>query len=211
MKNTISINLNLKFILVTTLILITMASNIQAKNKEFAYQGKIEGMVCAFCVYNVSNKIRELPGVQKNSVNVELKSGKVEFLSSQLVSQKIVAKLFEDSGFKLISLNKINNALLATIDFSKIAKISISFPINELSFMDELLSDLGDLAEKEMSLVTINAPKSIEMAILKPIIAGRQQTIKVKFTEKQTQQVEINIYSKAKTYFKNAANEQHAN
>jgi len=163
----------------------------QAKDKEFAYQGKVEGMVCAFCVYNVSNKIHELPGVEKDSVNVELKSGRVEFLSKQLVSEKVVGKLFEDSGFKLLSLKKTD-------------QISISFPTNELSAMEDLLVKLGDLAEKQMSLVNVDAPKAIEMDLLKPIIAGRQQTIKVKFTPKNSKQVAIKIFPMV------IMNEQHA-
>jgi len=176
----------------------------QAKDKEFAYQGKVEGMVCAFCVYNVSNKIHELPGVEKDSVNVELKSGRVEFLSKQLVSEKVVGKLFEDSGFKLLSLKKTDKNTLSNVEFSKTAQISISFPTNELSAMEDLLVKLGDLAEKQMSLVNVDAPKAIEMDLLKPIIAGRQQTIKVKFTPKNSKQVAIKIFPMV------IMNEQHA-
>ena len=100
-----------KKILLTLIILIT-SLNVYAK--ELLYQGKVKGMVCAFCVYSVSKKISQIPGVIPASVNVELASGLVSFKSTTNISYKKVSALFADSGFKLIALKQVRQSTLKT-------------------------------------------------------------------------------------------------
>ena len=49
---------------------------------EQVYQANVEGMVCAFCAYSVSQDVAGLPGVDADSVDVDLENGKVTFSSS---------------------------------------------------------------------------------------------------------------------------------
>jgi cation transport ATPase len=49
---------------------------------EQVYQADVEGMVCAFCAYSVSRNVAGLPGVDADSVDVDLENGEVTFSSS---------------------------------------------------------------------------------------------------------------------------------
>jgi len=50
--------------LILIMALVAVSSNSQAK--KFSYGAEVDGMVCAFCVYNVSKNISSLPGVDNN-------------------------------------------------------------------------------------------------------------------------------------------------
>lgn len=187
---------NLKKLLFT-LMVVSSISLVSAK--EYAYQGKVEGMACAFCVYNVSNKIREIAEIKNDSVNVELKTGKVEFISSRLIDKKELDKIFKDSGFSLTQLKQSDMNQLSNIEFLDVAQIVINFPRNQLNQVNKLLNSLGDLAENEMSLLIIYATKKDQLELLKALIAGRQQTIKVTFIEPHDNNISIKLYSMSTT------------
>ena len=45
----------------------------------YSYQARIEGMVCAFCAYNVGKTIGALTGVDTESVTVDLEANLVDY------------------------------------------------------------------------------------------------------------------------------------
>lgn len=166
--------------------------------KDYPYQGKVKGMVCAFCAYNVSNKIGQIDGVKANSVNVDLKSGEVSFLSTLPVKRSQIANLFADSGFSLMSLDLVVKSEFNALNFSEDPVVTLAFANTEIESLDSVLDAVGSLAAEKTSLLLVNAPKVSEIDLLKPILAGRQRVIKVQFSPTQGTAIDLKLYQ-AKT------------
>jgi len=166
--------------------------------EEYAYHGKIEGMVCAFCAYNVGDKIGQLPGVKPDSVQVTLKTGDVDFLSTAKVNQKQVAEIFTDSGFSLVSLNQQAIDQYEPINYSRVALVSLIFSYDKIETLESVLDAVGELAAKQTSLISITGSTRNKIDLLKPIIAGRQRTIKIDFVESNDSVIHLSLYQATK-------------
>ena len=162
--------------------------------ERYAYKGYVEGMVCAFCTYNVSKKIAQFEGVDAETVNLDLKSGEIGFVSSIPVEESKLAQLFTDTGFKLVSLKEVKSSRLSELKFNDKALISLSFAANKLSEFEGILDALGDLAAAQTTQLSLTAPKAMEVDILKPIIAGRQRAIKIKFENSKDENVHVSLF-----------------
>ena len=90
-----------KFLTIVSLIFSTYAWA-----GDISYRADVDGMVCAFCAYSVSKNISALPGVDADSVNVDLQGGNVVFQSSQTIDEFKLAALFSESGFTISNLKK---------------------------------------------------------------------------------------------------------
>ncbi len=185
-----SIKNSISYVLLTLLLL-----SLSAIAEQHIYKGKVEGMVCAFCTYNVGKKIAGFEGVDAESVNLDLKSGEVGFISTVTVKKSELAKLFTETGFKLMALEEVKSSQLSAVKYNATALISISFTANKLDEFEDILDALGVLAASQTTQLSIQAPKDLEIDILKPIIAGKQRAIKVKFNEKNDDKVSIKLYT----------------
>lgn len=178
------------------LVLVALGSfNIQAAESTFTYQGKVEGMVCAFCVYNVSKKIGQLPDVDAATVNVDLKSKIVNFNSASKLSFDKIATVFADSGFKLTELNQVNKSILSIPKYN--TKPVISFTLNNLNIeqYQSVFESIGEIAATTLGKLVITAPKTVEVALLKPMIAGKQKIARVQYKfDKNKTNIDIKLY-----------------
>ncbi len=86
---------------------VTLAAfSVSAWAEGYAYQARIEGMVCAFCAYNVGKTIGALPSVDAESVNVDLKSRLVDFHATspvEFASVSVASSTVVSSGFRIPS------------------------------------------------------------------------------------------------------------
>ena len=181
------------FFMSNFLLTVTLLSSA-AWAKGYAYQGKIEGMVCAFCAYNVSKKISQLPGIDAASVNVDLKSERVNFISSSPVEKATVSKVLADSGFRLVEFFKIASTDLNSVSFSSVPLLSLNFSANQIERLDPILEAIGGLAAMQTSRLTVQAPKASEIELLKPILAGRKSVIKVLFIPVEDNVIELKLF-----------------
>ncbi len=172
------------------------ADNNHSKNYPLVYQGKVEGMVCAFCVYNVSKKIGQLPEVNAKTVNVDLKSGVVNFRSNTSVSFKKLASVFSDSGFKLVKLDKVTKTSLAIPEYQ--IKPVFEFNLNSMDVKqyESIIESIGNIAAESLGKLVIKAPESVEIVILKPMIGGKQKIARVEYTVAKN--IEIQLFLKLK-------------
>ncbi|VAW17560.1 hypothetical protein MNBD_BACTEROID05-170 [hydrothermal vent metagenome] len=175
------------------IITLTLLFSYSAMAEKHIYKGQVEGMVCAFCTYNVGKKIGEFEGVDATTVNLDLKSGEVGFVSTVPVEKSKLAQLFADTGFKLVALDEVKSSQLSELTFNDKALISLSFAANKLSEFEDLLDALGTVAASQTTQLSLTAPKAMEVDILKPIIAGRQRAIKVKFEAANDDEVKIKL------------------
>jgi len=183
-----------KLLVPFTFILSVLLWNNAVWAKDYAYQGKVEGMVCAFCAYNVSKKISQIQGVYVDSIDIELESGMVNVLSSSPVEHAKVFKVFTDSGFTLFELTQVTDSDVKHVSFLSEPLLSVEFSSNEIEHVDVILEAIGNLAIAQTSKLSIQAPKSHEIDILKPILAGRKNVIKVQFTPIKNNIVELKLY-----------------
>tara|TARA_R110001583_G_scaffold186189_2_gene346816 strand:- start:9209 stop:9811 length:603 start_codon:yes stop_codon:yes gene_type:complete len=181
------------FLISNFLLSATFLSNA-AWAKDHAYQGKIEGMVCAFCAYNVSKKISHLPGIDADSINVDLKSGRINFLSSSPIEKATVSKVFADSGFGLVEFFKIANSDLNSVSFLSDPLLTLYFLTSQIEQLTPILDTIGSLATMQTSRLSIKAPKANEIELLKPILAGRKNVIKVLFTPVEDNVIELKLF-----------------
>jgi len=72
----------------TLLIISLFIFSLNAWANTYKYNADVNGMVCAFCAYSVGKNIGKLPGVDADSINVDLKGGHVVFDSQKKVSEK---------------------------------------------------------------------------------------------------------------------------
>jgi len=179
--------------LLITLTIVVWSVNAWAK--EFNYQAHVEGMVCAFCAYSVSKKVASLPGVDAESVNVDLKNGRVDFTADQQVSKKSLEAVFTESGFRLDKLSEIerpsNNG-----QSLKEASLVLDMRLDSLDTdrFEAVFEAVGTIAADSQSHLVIEAPGSLEDNLLKPVLMGRKQVMKVRFIPSDAESIHLRLY-----------------
>ena len=166
----------------------------QSFAKEYAYQGQVKGMVCSFCVYNVTKKIGLIPGVIKPTVSVNLKSGHIEFLATMPIEKQQVASVFKETGFKLMKLNRTEHINSSPLKFNTQPQFAIQFSLKKMDEIEPVLDAIGKLAEAHTSLLSVKAPLSKEMEILQPLIGGRQKEIKINYLPGDKNEIEVKLF-----------------
>lgn len=177
------------------LISFILLFNANSLANQFNYQADVKGMVCAFCAYNVSKNISSLPGVDAGSVNVDLLDGLVTFNSSQIVSEKKLTAVFSDSGFTLSNLRKSKDN--KTVKSLKQARPSLTLQLDRSKTKEykDALEAIGNIVASRPSYLIINAPQGEENNLLKPILMGRQQVIKIRYIPEETEIIDIQLFA----------------
>lgn len=181
---------------ITLTLFIIFLSN-QAVAKELTYQGKVEGMVCAFCVYNVSKAIGKLKGVEAQSVNVDLKSGVLSFRSNLPVDDKKLATMVADAGFKLTDLKVVNKSTLELNVYKTTPLMTLNLNSIEVKKYEPVFEAIGDVAAAQLGKLVIKAPASVEIEILKPMIASRQKVARVQYIFDKGKSIQIKLFPRA--------------
>jgi len=158
----------------------------------YQYNADVKGMVCAFCAYSVSKNISKLPGVNADSVNVDLKGGHIAFNSAQKVSKHKLTELFSESGFTISNLTLSN--IPVTIDkLTDDPRLELSIDIFEVDQLTSIIETIGNIAASTPSRLIIKAPASQEEIVLKPLLMGRQQVIKVRFIPTKSDKIHLQL------------------
>ncbi len=168
--------------------------SISSQAKEMSYEADVEGMVCAFCAYNVSKNISALPGVDADSVNVDLKGGHVAFNSSQAVSEDKLAALFTKSGFTVSNLKETRLDTAGKQPENPTPLLSIEVDPEKVEQYDSVFEAVGNIAASTPSRLVITAPPGYEEKLLKPILMGRQQDIKVRYVPRKTAKIRVRLF-----------------
>jgi len=169
----------MKRILILLLPLIIWSTS--AWSNEYQYEADVKGMVCSFCAYSVGKNISKLPGVVKESVDVSLKKGEVRFRSSSRVTQEMLEPLFTKSGFTISGLTEKEIKLASKPSAKANPILEIKLPGSDTKKFEPVIKAIGDIAAATTSRLVVEAPQSLEMDILKPLLMGRQQVVKVEF------------------------------
>lgn len=178
----------------TALLILLFITSLSAFAENYIYKADVDGMVCAFCAYSVAKNISKLPGVNADSINVDLKDGHVVFQSDNAVSEKKLTSLFNDSGF---TLSNITFKKTATKGKQATAEVILDLSIDtfKLNLFTSVFEAIGNQAASNKSSLIIKAPASHEQDILKPLLMGRQQVLKVRFIANESDSMQLQVLS----------------
>ncbi|HEC26433.1 MAG TPA: heavy-metal-associated domain-containing protein [Gammaproteobacteria bacterium] len=185
----------MKRILILLLPLIIWSTS--AWSKEYQYEADVKGMVCAFCAYSVSKNINKLPGIVKESVDVSLKKGEVRFRSTSRVTQKTLESLFTKSGYTISGLTETEVKTASNTSRKATPTLELNFPGTDTDKFEPVIKAIGNIAAAAPSRLVIEAPQSLEMEILKPLLLGRQQVIKVEFVPVEQKSIRLRLFEEA--------------
>jgi copper chaperone CopZ len=178
-----------------TLLTFVLLISASSWAHEYSYQADVKGMVCAFCAYNVSKNVSSLPGVDTDSVNIDLKGGHVKFYSSQIVSENKLAAVFTASGFTISNLRKseLNKTIITQKDTKPV--LVLEFDRTKTEQYNSALDAIGNIVASTPSHLLIKAPEAYEDKLLKLILMGRQQVIKVRFVPEESEMIHIQLFA----------------
>ncbi len=177
------------------LTLVLAAWSVNGWAKDINYQADVKGMVCAFCAYSGNKKISSLPGVDAESVNVDLKSGRVDFRSKQKVSKTSLEEVFTESGFTLEKLSEVEQPPTSEQSAEKLPLV-LDMKLDSLDTVqfESVFEAIGNIAAESQSRLLIEAPALLEDDLLKPVLMGRQQVMKVRFNPSSTDSIRLQLY-----------------
>ncbi len=169
--------------------------NAPAAADGYAYQARIEGMVCAFCAYNVGKTIGTLTGVDTESVTVDLDANLVDFQASGPVEWADVSAAFSDSGFVLAKLDQVDNVMTESTSTRGSPLISLDFDDVDAERFETILEAIGETASTQGLRLVIEAPEALELDLLMPLLMGRKHSISVRFVPIDDASIYLKMYS----------------
>ena len=169
--------------------------SISAWAEGYSYHARIEGMVCAFCAYNVGKTIGALPGVDGKSVNVDLKSKSVDFHATTPVDFASVSAVFSDSGFALAKLEDVESPTARSTYFEAAPVVVLDLESVDIALFEAVLETLGAVASAQGMRLVIEAPEAVEIDLLMPILMGRKPAINVRFVPTDTDSIHLEMFS----------------
>lgn len=146
----------------------------------------------------MGKKFATLPGIDNETVEIDLKQKQVVFTGNRFISQTDIETVLKETKFNATSFEysaaiketqtKAGTALL------ELARISFTTDQIGTELADDLLDVLGETAYKGTGRFVVTAPLSSESDILNPLIAGRQRAIPVRYIDSDNIQVSVILY-----------------
>ena len=165
----------------------------------YAYQARIEGMVCAFCAYNVGKTISTLKHVDAESVTVDLDAKLVDFHANGPVEWAEVSAAFSDSGFVLAKLDQVDDPTTEITSTRGSAIFSLDFNGVDAERFEAIFEATGEIASAQGLRLVIEAPETVEIDVLMPILMGRKHAISVRFVPIDEASIRLKVYSTSMT------------
>ena len=172
----------MKFLIALSMVSMSIATNAVAGQLE--YELEVNGMVCAFCAYNVSKQLKTLDGVVPDSVDVDLDKGTIKLQSEKELDRTQLADLLLTAGFEL---GAVTEAVALTPQPRRQSEeavfLSVTMNSNRLNDgeFDAVLDALGAIAVQRSGRISVVGPSELEVAILRPVLAGRKTVIEVEY------------------------------
>lgn len=82
------------------------APTADAQEPMHRYEMRVDGMVCAYCAYNVSQRLGRLEGVAAKSVAVDLEAKQIRFHSHADLPEPRIEEVLADSGFTVKAIER---------------------------------------------------------------------------------------------------------
>ena len=161
----------------------------------YAYHARIEGMVCAFCAYNVGKTIGTLPGVDADSVKVDLESKLVDFHAASPIDFPSVSAAFSDSGFTLAKLDVVEHPPNRMTSSEDAPVVVLDLEGVDAERFEAVLEALGAVASTQGMRLVIEAPEAAEKDLLIPLLMGRRPAINVRFIPTEADSIHLKMFA----------------
>ncbi len=183
--------------LVFVLTLVVLSAPATADG--YSYQARIDGMVCAFCAYNVGKTIGSLTGVDADSVRVDLDAHLVNFHGKGAVEWADVSAAFTDSGFVLAALDQVDYSATESKSTAGSPLFSLDFDSLDTERFEGIVEATGEIASAQGLRLVIEAPEALEPDLLKPLLMGKTHAISVRFVSINEASIRLKVYSASAT------------
>lgn len=180
------------------LIVLLVAPSTYAQEPMYRYELRVDGMVCAYCAYNVSQRLGQLEGVTAGSVDVDLEAKRVRFHAQCKLSKPMIEEVLTDSGFtvKAIEQKMFDGDDEEAAMGTQRAQINIPLAALNSELSSELLETLLAAAAAPKGRLVIRAPAALETTLLKPLLAGRRPAIPVDFQATESDTVSVTLWTR---------------
>jgi copper chaperone CopZ len=178
-------------VLALSLVALSASASVSA----YTYQARIEGMVCAYCAYNVGKTIAALPGVDAESVTVNLDSNLADFHATVPGDRDAVSAAFAESGFTMSALSQIDSPATPATTYGSTPLIELDLDGADTARFESILETMGDFASTQRLRLVIEAPEAVEIDLLLPILMGRDHAISVLFMPIEENIIRLRMYS----------------
>lgn len=183
------------------LTLLLLAETAIAEIPMRRYDVHIDGMVCAYCAYNVSKRLAQLEAVVPGSVQVDLEAKQVRFDARTEVPKSMIDRALADSGFTVKTIEwKALDSPKESGPYDRL-EASIHLPVVALgsTLTEHLLDSLGAAAAAQHGRLVVQAPANQETALLKPLLAGRRSAIPVEFHASESDTATVSFWTQSPT------------
>lgn len=154
-----------------------------------SYTLDIRGVKCAFCAYNVAGQLTQLPGVQPQSVQVDVAAGTARLISDEPLAQEMLAQALEQAGFRLAGVESSP----ATADkegahaqLRTVMRVEIDLSETEEKVFGPVLKTLGAAIAEHGGQVRLEAPGAMEKMLVKSLLMGKRIAIPVHFESRNS-------------------------
>ena len=152
------------------------------------YSLRVQGLKCAFCVYNATEQLSHVKGVQPRSVQVDLAAGTARLVSDKPLARETLSRALEQAGFRLIEMRTVSiPAAQDTVDLRTVMQLEIVGPEMDESVFGPVLEALGATIAEEGGEVRMEAPESMKKMLVKSLLMGKRVTIPLHFEPKPLQ------------------------
>ncbi len=172
----------MKILIALSMLSMSIATNALADQLEYEFE--VNGMVCAFCAYNVSKQLKTFDGVVPDSVDVDLDNDRVKLRSGKKLDRGQLADLLLTAGFKLGAVTEaeaLNAEPRRRLDETVFLSMTISSDRLLDGQFDEVLEAIGAIAVQRSGRISVVGPEELELPILKPVLMGRRTVIDVEY------------------------------
>lgn len=166
-----------------------------AAAEQYRYELRVDGMACAFCAYNATKHLGELPGVRPQAVDVELQNGTVQIASHRSLAREAVASALESAGFSLLDITRISaiNETPAAPAGRLVAQLEFDAEAVRNGEVEPLLEALGATLAETGGRIKLHAPPALEGLILKPLLMARKSAIPVVFEARDMEAGQVSL------------------
>lgn len=142
----------------------------------------VQGMKCAFCAYNATEQLAQVPGVQPQSVHIDLAAGKARLASDTPLPRETLAHALEQAGFRLVEMQTVSAPDGEdAYELQTVMHLEINASDFDESRFGPVLKALGAAIAEHGGRVRLLAPSSMEKRLVKSLLMGKQAAVPVHF------------------------------
>ena len=141
------------------------------------------------------SRTEALPGVEAESVHVDLASKLVDFNATSPVDFASVSAAFSDSGFTLAKLEMVEIPAARNSSFEDAPVVVLDLESVDISLFEAVLKTLGAVASTQGMRLVVEAPEAVEIDLLMPILMGRKPAINVRFVPIESNSIRLKMFA----------------